>query len=898
VSLITEATLRDYFETFGEIQQIVIRKHELTEDGRQHGFAFITYREHEINEQVIEMVRKLLVGDILYDCAWSKQYMDFMRKDTNGQQASNASIATESMFKGSHASTPIGVSRAGSLDFYDQGSVSTDAMLRNSFYGTGTPSSLSIDAYEGSIDNRWVVPANSHDQSSVDTMGRRSETPGQGDIPGGIAFTKLSVSPSPGSISLAPSFDRQDHGQHQSYPSASLTIRNTPASSQQQPSNMGGSNRVSAVNARQGVGHSGMEHANARLSGMKKQYSAPQSSLDQTQRRVMDFAPQAGGFPISSWSADMMDDYSSSRRLSVQGSPFLTADVNVNGANSMIQGTDNNQKKISDTGHLVSRNFTHSNLSVQHQQQVHNAFPPQHPHAAHQIPSQAAHSSNRPLPGMGNNFGNSSNMNNNVNINVGPNGAVQNQFFHLANMSPQQTPTHSYQNLNNYSPAISHTSGPSTAATSTGYGQHEIRAFSPHYGNSHVQSSPYSLANRMEEMMQKPVAHLSPYLTSKSNTVMQQSSTNSTHHDSASLSHDELDDRRTFFLHSNTYNKTQQAQATFPQFSPMTSSPDLLLGVPRTQSDSAIADSSVYYGNEYVLSGNPNNGILQKRSWLLSPSMHQQIQYGSLPPRANATQVSENMKQSLMNHKIHPAQQYNQHAQISAGAVPGIRSYSGSDPVSLNNSYQNSLDEYDNSHGVPAPLNLTAFSNKLDNGANLGPYSLQNHQMPGGYSAAQTSYPLTAAADSLQMTNLELAFLTASLDTPAGGAPSAVSSASTMNTPAGQAQRRMEEFYDDLLASNSFPKDSESGCNSANPHQLSTTPLFSLSESSSPRLEGSQTPSFSSFSIDRSRKGIPNIHGHSSLLVDDGDRDSNYSYLSRSKPAIMFPTSKDAGKGM
>eukprot|EP01033_Poteriospumella_lacustris_P017269 gene17269-12348_t len=70
ISLITEATLRDFFEHFGEIQQIVIRKHELTEDGRQHGFAFLTFVHHSTNEQAIELVRKHLVAEILYDCAW------------------------------------------------------------------------------------------------------------------------------------------------------------------------------------------------------------------------------------------------------------------------------------------------------------------------------------------------------------------------------------------------------------------------------------------------------------------------------------------------------------------------------------------------------------------------------------------------------------------------------------------------------------------------------------------------------------------------------------------------------------------------------------------------------------------------------------------------------------
>jgi hypothetical protein len=898
ISLITEATLRDYFETFGEIQQIVIRKHEMTEDGRQHGFAFVTYREHDINELVIEMVRKLLVGDILYDCAWSKQYLDSMRKDTNGHQTSTASsvadpVGFQASFKGSHPPTPIGVSRAGSLDFHDQGSVHTDAVFRNSFYGTGTPSSLSIDAYEGSFDNRWVVPTNSLDQSSVDTMGRRSETPGQGDIPGGIAFSKLAKSPSPGAISLAPSFDRQDymyHQQQQAHPSASLTMRNISASSQQQASNIGGNNRVPVVNARPG-GYAGMEHANARLSGMQKQFSAPQASLEQMQRRAMDSAPQAGGFPFSSWSADMMDDYSSSRRFA-PGASFLSANVNANGTTSMAQGTVNSQKRIPDTGIVLSRNFTNGTLPVPHQQQIHNAFPPQHPQASHQVPAQVPQSSNRSSSGVGSNFGNGSG-NSNISINVGHNGAGYNPSYHPANMSPQlvQTPNNFYQNLNNYSPAVSHTSGPSTAATATGYGQREIRAFSPHYGNSHLQPSPYSLT--MEEMVQKPIVQQSSYAMNRSSTVIQQSSTISTPRVGVSLSHDELDDRRTFSLHPNTYNrKPQQVHPSFPQFSPMAPSSNLLTGVPRTQSESAIADSSVYCGTEHVVSGNPNNSNSQKRSWLPSPQAHQQVQYGNLPPRGTATQLSENMRQPSSSHTLHPAQQSHQQTQLGGGVIYTNRSYSGSEPVSINNSYQNSFDEYDTSHGVQSmPVNSNVFHNILENGANLGSYSMPNNQIPvGGYSITQ-QYPLPAAADSLQMSSLELTFLTgAGLDTPAGGAPPSIS------TPAGQTQRRMEELCEDLLASNSYPKDSDAGCNSANLHQLSTTSLFSLSDSSSPRLDGSQVPSLSSFSIDVSRKGTPNNRAHSSLLVDDIERDINYSYLSLPKPANVFSASKDADK--
>lgn len=303
--MITEATLRDFFENFGEIQQIVIRKHELTDDGRQHGFAFLTFVHHETNEQVIEVVRKHLVGEILYDCAWSKQYLDSMRKEQqqgSGAAQQNSSSASDSAgfqspFKAgsnSFTPTPIGVSRAGSLEFYEQtGAQQAEVALRNNFYavGSGTPLSMSFDAYDstaaGSSDSRWIAPANSMDQSNMDgVMGRRAETPGGHlDVSGaGIAFSKLSISsPSPNSMS----FDRQDGmGHHLQVPGGNVPMRNVPTPptppSQQQISNRAAMN---AFPPKQSP-YQAMEQSNARFGGIRKQTSAPQHGIEQMQRRL------------------------------------------------------------------------------------------------------------------------------------------------------------------------------------------------------------------------------------------------------------------------------------------------------------------------------------------------------------------------------------------------------------------------------------------------------------------------------------------------------------------------------------------------------------------------------------------------------------------------------------
>lgn len=73
--LITEETLRNFLETFGEIEHIVIRSHEFDKhDHRQNGFGFVTFKNPEINQLVSNTVRARQFNQVTYDCSWSKRY--------------------------------------------------------------------------------------------------------------------------------------------------------------------------------------------------------------------------------------------------------------------------------------------------------------------------------------------------------------------------------------------------------------------------------------------------------------------------------------------------------------------------------------------------------------------------------------------------------------------------------------------------------------------------------------------------------------------------------------------------------------------------------------------------------------------------------------------------------
>jgi hypothetical protein len=70
-SLVTEATLRQCFDSFGEIEHVAIRTHKFTEMGLQGGYGFLTFRLPDQNRTVVEQVRQVVIDGILYDCSWS-----------------------------------------------------------------------------------------------------------------------------------------------------------------------------------------------------------------------------------------------------------------------------------------------------------------------------------------------------------------------------------------------------------------------------------------------------------------------------------------------------------------------------------------------------------------------------------------------------------------------------------------------------------------------------------------------------------------------------------------------------------------------------------------------------------------------------------------------------------
>lgn len=69
--LVTESTLRQSFDSFGEIEHVAIRTHKFTEMGLQGGYGFLTFRLPEQNRSVVEQVRQVVIDGILYDCSWS-----------------------------------------------------------------------------------------------------------------------------------------------------------------------------------------------------------------------------------------------------------------------------------------------------------------------------------------------------------------------------------------------------------------------------------------------------------------------------------------------------------------------------------------------------------------------------------------------------------------------------------------------------------------------------------------------------------------------------------------------------------------------------------------------------------------------------------------------------------
>lgn len=69
--LVTEATIRRAFEIYGELEHVAIRTHKYTDTALQGGYGFVTFRRPDLNRYVIEQVRQIEVGGVLYDCSWS-----------------------------------------------------------------------------------------------------------------------------------------------------------------------------------------------------------------------------------------------------------------------------------------------------------------------------------------------------------------------------------------------------------------------------------------------------------------------------------------------------------------------------------------------------------------------------------------------------------------------------------------------------------------------------------------------------------------------------------------------------------------------------------------------------------------------------------------------------------
>eukprot|EP01033_Poteriospumella_lacustris_P007521 gene7521-5407_t len=63
--LVTEATLRASFDSFGEIDHVAIRTHKFTEMGLQGGYGFLTFHMPEQNRTVVEQVRQVVIDGIL-----------------------------------------------------------------------------------------------------------------------------------------------------------------------------------------------------------------------------------------------------------------------------------------------------------------------------------------------------------------------------------------------------------------------------------------------------------------------------------------------------------------------------------------------------------------------------------------------------------------------------------------------------------------------------------------------------------------------------------------------------------------------------------------------------------------------------------------------------------------
>eukprot|EP01033_Poteriospumella_lacustris_P006847 gene6847-4933_t len=73
--LITEATLRQFLESFGDIEHLVIRHHDFDRhDNRQSGFGFVTFLDESVNSHVAQTVRARHHQQVTYDCSWSRRH--------------------------------------------------------------------------------------------------------------------------------------------------------------------------------------------------------------------------------------------------------------------------------------------------------------------------------------------------------------------------------------------------------------------------------------------------------------------------------------------------------------------------------------------------------------------------------------------------------------------------------------------------------------------------------------------------------------------------------------------------------------------------------------------------------------------------------------------------------
>lgn len=80
----TEASIREIFDHYGEVTDVIIKRHVKAED-HQTGYGFVYFATYEQAESVIATVHNTVIDGIKFDCAWSKQPSD--HSEGNGASA-------------------------------------------------------------------------------------------------------------------------------------------------------------------------------------------------------------------------------------------------------------------------------------------------------------------------------------------------------------------------------------------------------------------------------------------------------------------------------------------------------------------------------------------------------------------------------------------------------------------------------------------------------------------------------------------------------------------------------------------------------------------------------------------------------------------------------------------